>query len=357
MSSGQPGTVLALNEAGAAPADDGAPEDPYDRDRVGYSLANNRELVERCLEACDARSVVEVGAQHGLFTRELLAWAGDRVEILAIDPLPEAELIALAASNPSLRLVEAPSLEAIPSLPRIDAYILDGDHNYHTVTGELEAIELKATGAGFPLVLFHDVCWPHARRDSYYAPDRIPAASRQPIVENGAVSPWEPGITSDGSGIPFSAVAAREGGTKNGVLTAIEDFLRGREGLRFARIPAFFGFGALWPEDATWAPAVEAIVAPLDNHPVLERLEGNRVAHLLERQRLSALCTDLIDARAADAADAGASARIAELEAELNTLLGSRAFAVAERISTARGSDAVSRERLRKLLSRDDATV
>ncbi len=44
-------------------ATDGDPLDPYDRDRSGYSLANNRELVFGCLDAAGVESVVEIGSE------------------------------------------------------------------------------------------------------------------------------------------------------------------------------------------------------------------------------------------------------------------------------------------------------
>ena len=67
-------------------------------------------------------------------------------------------------------------------------------------------------------------------------------------------------------------------------MTAIEDFIGEHEGLRLAVVPAFFGFGVLWRGDAPWAAAVTEIVGPLDRHPVLERLEADRVAHLIAEQ-------------------------------------------------------------------------
>ena len=76
-------------------ATDGDPRDPHDRDRSGYSLANNRELVFGCLEAAGAGSVVEIGSEYGAFTRELLAWAGDRARVIAVDPRPMPELYEL----------------------------------------------------------------------------------------------------------------------------------------------------------------------------------------------------------------------------------------------------------------------
>jgi len=316
---------------------DGAPEDLYDLGRTGYSLTNHRELVVRCLDARRAGSVVEVGSKQGLFTAELIRWAAGRASVTAIDPLPEAELAALAEHEPALTLIRSTSLEAIPRLQPFDAYILDGDHNYHTVAAELEAIEARAAEGGFPLVLLHDVCWPHARRDSYYAPERIPAERRQPIAERGWISPWSRNLT-DGVGLGFDAVATREGGPRNGVLTAVEDFLDRRPELRFARVPAFFGLGVIWPAAANWADEVGEVVEPLADDPVVERLEANRVAHLLERQRLAA-------AAGSDAELAAARARIAELEAELGMLRGSRAFSMLERLSSLPGATRLARAR------------
>lgn len=317
-------------------ATDGDPLDPYDRDRSGYSLANNRELVFGCLDAAGVESVVEIGSEYGAFTRELLAWAGERARVVAVDPRPMPELYALAERESRLELIEKLSAEAIPALPPLDAYVVDGDHNYYTVTEELTAIERVCADSGFPLVLFHDVCWPHGRRDSYYVPERIPAEHRQPLAHDVYLVPWS-GETEPGVGLRYDCVAAHEGGPANGVLTAIEDFIADRDGLSFARVPAFFGFAVLWPSDAEWAPAVAQIVEPLHDHPVLERLEGNRVVQLIERIQLG-----------------DKAGRVYALEAELRPMLDSRAMAVAEKLSDlkARGGwSAVSRERLRRALN------
>ncbi len=132
-----------------------------------------------------------------------------------------------------------------------DAVIIDGDHNYYTVSEELRLIEESAREATLPLIALHDVCWPHARRDTYYAPERIPPEQRQPLARDAMVAPGEPGVAS--SGLRYAWAAEREGGPRNGVLTAIEDFMGEREGLRLALVPAYFGLGLLWAEEAPWA--------------------------------------------------------------------------------------------------------
>ena len=189
--------------------------------------------------------------------------------------------------------------------------------------------------------------WPHARRDSYSAPQRIPEEHRQPLARDIALVPWEAGVAA--GGLPFDWAAETEGGPRNGVLTALEDFVGEGRGLRLAVVPAFFGFGAVWHEDAPWASAVASIVEPWDRNPLLERLEANRIVHLVERWRL-----------AYGIADAMPRWRLQEQqEALLRTMLDSGAFTWAERASRLRqrGRPAFSREQLREALGERPAEL
>ena len=113
-----------------------------------------------------------------------------------------------------------------------------------------------------PLMMFHDVAWPHARRDTYYVPERIPEEHRQPLAHEVYLSPSNPGVSDDG-GLPFVWAAEREGGPRNGTLTALEDFVARRTGAPLATVPAFFGFGALWHTSAPWAGAVAELLDPV----------------------------------------------------------------------------------------------
>jgi hypothetical protein len=252
----------------------------YDPGHWGHSLANAAEVLIPLLDAVAPRFVVEVGAYAGDLTRELLAWA-DRhgAKVAAIDPNPEPELEELARQRPDLELVRARSHDALKELSVPDAAMIDGDHNYYTVSEELRLIAARAEPGPLPLLVLHDVCWPHGRRDMYWSPANIPPAHRHEMVEGGRLAPWDAGLVREG--IPFKWTATREGGPRNGVLTALEDFADARPGTRLAIIPAFFGVGVAWSEGAAWAAAVESLVSPWDRHPVLERLEANRVRHLV----------------------------------------------------------------------------
>ena len=150
-------------------------------------MAQVSELMLACLDAATVRSIAEVGAFAGDLTRVLVAWAassGARVQ--AIDPAPQPGLEQLAAEHAELELIRQTSLDALPALPLPDAIVIDGDHNYYTVSRGVAPDRRALRPAGqLPLLLFHDVLWPHGRRDDYFDPEQIPADARHPIRAPG----------------------------------------------------------------------------------------------------------------------------------------------------------------------------
>ena len=162
--------------------------DPYlnDPDGWGVSLAQMTELLAPCLDAAGVRSVAEVGAFAGDLTRVLVSWAaGVGARVSAIDPAPQEGLIELSQAHPELELIRDTSLTALPQIPLPDAIVIDGDHNYHPVSEELRLIGERAPGSELPLLLFHDVRWPHGRRDDYFDVEQIPDESRHPVAGKG----------------------------------------------------------------------------------------------------------------------------------------------------------------------------
>jgi hypothetical protein len=262
--------------------------DPYENDpaRWGHSLANLAEILLGCLDARGAKSLVEIGAYAGDLTRVLLDWAAETgASVVAIDPTPHERLIELSEERSELELIQGPSHKALRNIDLPDAVLVDGDHNYYTVSEELRLIDERAAGAELPLLILHDVGWPHGRRDAYWNPEGIPDEDRQPMLQRPFIFPGEPGIVD--TGMPMYAAATREGGPRNGVLTALEDYLDRRGDLRVATLSPFFGLAVVWPGEAPWAQAVAGFIEPWDRHPVLERLEANRVHHLALAHRRS----------------------------------------------------------------------
>jgi hypothetical protein len=332
----------------------------------GSSLASLGELVFGCLDASEAKSVLEIGAAKGELTAELLDWADlAGARIVAVDPEPPDELLELGRRRPELALMLETSHDVLRKIELTDAIVIDGDHNYYTLSQELRIVTERAQGAETPLMMFHDVGWPHARRDTYYVPERIPAEHRQPLAHDVHLAPWEPGIAEEG--LPFDWAAEREGGPRNGTLTALEDFVNGHEGMRLATVAAFFGFGVVWHQDAPWAEAVARLLEPWDRNPLLERLEANRVGQIASRHIQGIKASRAFEEqqewargqaerlRELDERLRAQTARLREQRELLVRILNSRAIGVAELLSRVRrgSKPAISREEIRRVLAAD----
>lgn len=180
-------------------------------------------VIRPLLDVTRLSTMIEVGAEYGLHTRRLLPYAdARRAHLHVIDPMPMFDTKVYRREHGSLSTLHLrPSHDVLPSIDSPDVVFLDGDHNWYTVLEELRILD--RTCRDWPLTFTHDVDWPYGRRDMYYAPERVPADYRQPYARSGIVRG-----RSELSPTGFNrtiANATHEGGSHNGVLTAIEDFL------------------------------------------------------------------------------------------------------------------------------------
>ncbi|MEJ7763947.1 MAG: class I SAM-dependent methyltransferase [Acidimicrobiales bacterium] len=245
-----------------------------------HSLAEFRELIQACLDASGAKTVVEIGAEAGAFTRELLVWAeASDARLFCVDPAPSQAMMDLVTGSERAELILERSLDALGRLEPCDAYLIDGDHNYYTVDRELRTITDQAEASGqHPLIFLHDVGWPSGRRDMYYSPQSIPSAGRHEHTYDGGTVPGRSDLVEGGfRGEGQFAWARHEGGPRNGVRTAVEDFLGDHPGLVLADVPCVFGLGVVYPRSAPYAAAVAEILEPYDGDVLLRRLEENRL--------------------------------------------------------------------------------
>jgi hypothetical protein len=183
-------------------------------------------VVEPLLDAAGAQSVVEVGAERGLTTKRLLTWSARTGAVVhSIDPAPRFDAAAWEREHGGrFRMHPARSLDALGSVGAVDAALLDGDHNWFTVLSELRLLAGAAAEAGeqLPLIVAHDAGWPYGRRDMYYDPGSVPAEYRQ-TAERAGMAPGRSELGRPGINAGLWNATA-EGGPRNGVLTAIEDF-------------------------------------------------------------------------------------------------------------------------------------
>jgi methyltransferase family protein len=225
--------------------------------------------VRPLLEAVRPKTIVEIGARTGSTTVKLLELASQIDTVVhSIDPNPDATLdVAELRARHGDRFVfhQEMSLDALPKIEHIDAVLIDGDHNWYTVHSELELLARASDEEGrtFPLVALHDVDWPYGRRDNYPNLEAIPPEYRQPHERGGAIPGTVALSTSTGMRVDTHK-AVEEGTPRNGVRTAVEDFLAETDlALRFKSLPGFAGLGIIAPE------------SEVDSNPELRRvLEG-----------------------------------------------------------------------------------
>jgi len=263
------------------------PLDAMSQPLLIHSLAEFAEITLTVLDAAEARELAEIGAEHGGNSAVLAEWVAARGgRLTSIDPAPSAEFFHwLAQQAGHVRHVPSDSHGAIPDVGACDAWFIDGDHNWYTVFHELSLIHRVNRAAGRPLLVFlHDVGWPWARRDLYYAPERVPVGYRQPwSYELGVTLDSEQAIAGGFRGCGAFAVAVREGGERNGVLTAVEDFVAAHPGpYCWALVPGVFGLGVLFDQDHPAAAKIAEVLAPLHENPLLARLERSRLANYLK---------------------------------------------------------------------------
>jgi Methyltransferase domain len=247
-----------------------------------HTLETYAQVIDRLLDAVAPKVIVEVGSEGGGMTRRLREWADVHDATLhCVEPDP-APVVREAAARGELVLHEGFSPEALDDVPSAGFYVIDGDHNYATVAAEMRKLYAKAQEL-LPVAVLHDVGWPAGRRDAYYAPERMDEGAVHSHTFHGGV---RPGIAETGRGgfrgAGEFAWAEREGGPRNGVLTAVEDFLEDRGDLELLRMAPVFGVGVVFPREAACADAIRAVVGPVANLELLELLERNRIELYLE---------------------------------------------------------------------------
>lgn len=208
------------------------------------------DYIKPIIEAAAPARIMEVGAESGRNTEHLLAYcrrSGAKLDV--VDPAPVAALSdILARHHAELSFHAAWGLDAIRSLPAPDLVLMNGDQNWATVYNELQWLYLRAAASGHlpPIVLLHNTAWPYGRRDMYLDPGRLDHADRHPYAFRGML-PGQSDLGDAGFNGTY-ANALHEGGPRNGVLTAAEDF-QASCGIQTTLhlLPFFQGLGILVP--------------------------------------------------------------------------------------------------------------
>lgn len=275
-----------------------------------------QSIILPLFEIVKPREIVEIGADYGDNTRNLMAWCRrSRARAHIIDPFPKFDPKEFAAEyGEAFVFYPGMSLGALSMIDRMDAVLIDGDHNWYTVYHELKLIEKACMSDGLnlsdgtdestsdgrkahqmpdepdrhrlPLIFIHDVAWPYARRDMYYDPETIPEAWRMAYARKG-LDPDSIDLVEEGGLNPHLCNARYAHNIRNGVLTAVEDFMRESSvPLELFTIPVFHGLGILFPKQMRdrhpeFDRFIRDLALPETCRELVESLEKNRIRQVI----------------------------------------------------------------------------
>lgn len=258
------------------------------------------DLIEPLAQELRPRTIVEIGSDEGAGTEKLLAFCrrtGAHLHVVDPKPAYDAQILIERWSG-VLTYHLATSLDALPSIGAVDLALIDGDHNWYTVRHELELLHAAAAAAGvsFPLTFLHDVGWPYGRRDLYYNPETVPAPQRQPYA-NGGLRPGRSALIAGGGYNAHCFNAVEENTPRNGVLTAVDDFVAAHpeEGFALDILPVLFGVAILYRHSDPRPAGLQDALARTTLTPMAKALVA-----LAERERIEALIDQQALARRVD---------------------------------------------------------
>ncbi len=242
------------------------------------------------MDAANPRCIVEVGAAQGALTAKLLQWGVEHDALVhSIDSRPDFDVATWRREHGKrFTFHKGRSLNVIGRIKGVDAAFIDGDHNWYTVIHELQLFERTALRQELapPLITLHDVDWPCDRRDLYYDPESIPVAHRQPYEKRGMVP--RSGELSDSGVSPYLNNAIYEHSIRNGVQSAIEDFIsESPQSWKSFHVPGLHGLRILI--------TAERLAAHPDLGPVMKSLQSARfLREWCEQVELARVSTEIL---------------------------------------------------------------
>ena len=253
------------------------------------SMSNFSTEAARLMDRLEISRIVEIGCEAGFNTDALLDYVRKRKCLLdSVDPVEVNFPFSTETASEFTFHQEISGLFLNREM-NYEVLFMDGDHNYETVFADLNVIHQKRHVSGIKLIFMHDVCWPWARRDIYYNIRQIRCP--HPHAADIRISPYNEPIY--GQGLPPSgySTANEEGGAQNGVLTAVEDFLKLHQSeWQVKTFPVIYGIGVLYcPENLTSfeLKAITQDLNELERHKILlSTLELNRIENLCRIEQL-----------------------------------------------------------------------
>lgn len=144
----------------------------------------------------------------------------------------------------NLKYYAEDSLTILPKLNQFDAIFIDDDSNWYTLYNELNII--KKNNSNFPNVFICNNKYPYKRRDAYTNPKKIPKENINEYSDEFPIFYKEDNETKYTMVKDGLYHAIDKDTPKNGVLTAIEDFLKENPKLEHLKINPIEGISLIY---------------------------------------------------------------------------------------------------------------
>ena len=206
----------------------------------------NTDIIPKILKTFNVSNVIISGITDEVFLNDIFNYSADFTQINTNDE----------------NCIKGNPLEIFLDLENYGAIFIDDDPNWYTVFNELNII--KKSNNEFPLVFICNNKFPNKRRDSYLNPDDIPSEFRQKYMKKISVCfRNEDIIINDGF-----YHACHENTPKNGVLTAIEDFLEENNHIGLMKINFIKEISILYLKSQINEKRISAILNDIQNEKI-----------------------------------------------------------------------------------------
>lgn len=196
------------------------------------SMVNYRSILFPLIERVSKKGVVEIGGYQGNHLKELNSLSKQLgVKLHSVDPNNKVNDDKLDEEYSNVKFYNMTSKRYLLEHKKdLDVYIIDGDHNYETVSFELEIL---LNDPCVNLIVLHDTSWPCRRVDTFYSKEEMEtvkeAASGYMQLQHDksdAQLPFYWDVEFDTkSELEYAEATHENGGAKSGVYTAVEDSL------------------------------------------------------------------------------------------------------------------------------------
>lgn len=184
------------------------------------------EIVNKVLDNTDSKKIILIGCKNEkLFDFILKYIKSNSGELILIEPQLKVNINKFITEDISnFTLLKQDSLKILENFKEYDAIFLDGNPNWYTLFTELRIIEKNCNK--FPLIFVCNSIFPNERRDTYYYFDNIPSNyihinSKKLIISEDLIDKSKKIVIEDEN---YHAIYSNS--QKNGVLTAIEDYIQ-----------------------------------------------------------------------------------------------------------------------------------